>query len=84
MDCIELVRLNQSQAWNKGRSWLRDPSEDTAPDGHTSTIFSFHMRATKFCSGGRKWPAGHKFETPALNKRLSDVNEAERSSVYSV
>ena len=34
--------------------------------GSTVVSFSFQVRATQICFGGRKWPWGRKFETPAL------------------
>ena len=39
----------------------------TALASHTIIAFSFQVRAIRFCSAGRKWPAGCKFETPDLD-----------------
>ena len=84
MECIGLVCLNVSQARYKGISWVKDPNEDHCSWGHTSTIFSFLVRAAKFCSGGRKWPAGRKFETPVLDRLLCSEHDSFIPSIIAL
>ena len=64
-----LVCLNLSQARNKGRSWLRDPSEDYCSLGPYKYYIFFLHEGHKILLWGRKWPAGRKLETPGLKQK---------------